>query len=187
VTEIHTAPGAFVEAGAPLFRVTDVTQLWLEARVPESDASQIASIHGAFLSLEGGGESVELPAEALVGRGHVVDPVSRTLPVLFAVDNASGRFAVGAFARAFLINGDERRVLAVPEHALVDDGGIDVVFVQVEGESFERRVVRLGARDRGWVEVLAGVSPGDHVVSRGAWSVKLAASSGSIPAHGHAH
>jgi multidrug efflux pump subunit AcrA (membrane-fusion protein) len=61
------------------------------------------------------------------------------------------------------------------------------VFVQVEGEAFERRVVRIGARDRGFVEVSTGVSPGEHVVSRGAWSVKLAASSGAIPAHGHSH
>jgi multidrug efflux pump subunit AcrA (membrane-fusion protein) len=167
--------------------VTDVTQLWLEARVPESDASRVGVIRGAALSVEGSDENVELPAEALVGRGHLVDPVSRTLPVLFAVDNAGGRLAVGTFARAFIVNGDERRVLTVPESSLVDDGGIVVVFVQVEGEAFERRVVRLGARDRGWVEVLAGVSPAEHVVSRGAWSVKLAASSGAIPAHGHSH
>jgi cobalt-zinc-cadmium efflux system membrane fusion protein len=187
VTEIHTAPGAFVEAGAPLFRVTDVTQLWLEARVPESDMSQLGAMRGASLVLEGSDEALELPAEALVGRGHVVDPVSRTLPVLFAVDNSSGRFSVGAFARAFLVHGDERRALTVPESSLVDDGGISVVFVQVQGEAFERRVVRIGARDRGSVEVLAGVRPGEHVVSRGAWSVRLAASSGAIPAHGHSH
>jgi membrane fusion protein, heavy metal efflux system len=187
VTEIHTAPGAFVEAGAPLFRVTDVTQLWLEARVPESDISQLGAIRGASLVLEGSNETLELTADSLVGRGHVVDPVSRTLPVLFAVDNAGGRFSVGAFARAFLVHGDERRALTVPESSLVDDGGISVVFVQVEGEAFERRVVRIGARDRGSVEVLAGVSAGEHVVSRGAWSVKLAASSGAIPAHGHSH
>jgi RND family efflux transporter MFP subunit len=187
VTDIHTAPGAFVEAGAPLFRVTDLTQLWLEARVPESDATQLGAVRGASLILDGADEALELPADALVGRGHVVDPVSRTLPVLFAVDNSSGRFFVGAFARAFLVHGDERRALTVPESSLVDDGGVSVVFVQVEGEAFERRVVRLGARDRGAVEVLAGVSPGEHVVSRGAWSVKLAASSGAIPAHGHSH
>jgi len=187
VTEIHTAPGAFVEAGAPLFRVTDVTQLWLEARVPESDMSRLGAMRGASLVFEGSDETLELPADALVGRGHVVDPVSRTLPVLYAVDNASGRFSVGAFVRAFLVHGDERRALTVPESSLVDDGGLSVVFVQVEGEAFERRVVRIGARDRGSVEVLAGVSPGEHVVSRGAWSVKLAASSGAIPAHGHSH
>jgi membrane fusion protein, heavy metal efflux system len=187
VTEIHTAPGAFVEAGVPLFRVTDVTQLWLEARVPESETSQLGAIRGASLVLEGSDEALELPADALVGRGHVVDPISRTLPVLFAVDNASGRFSVGAFARALLVHGDERRALTVPESSLVDDGGISVVFVQVEGESFERRVARIGIRDRGWMEVLAGVSAGEHVVSRGAWSVKLAASSAAIPAHGHSH
>jgi membrane fusion protein, heavy metal efflux system len=187
VTEIHTAPGAFVEVGAPLFRVTDVTQLWLEARVPESDASRLSAIRGASLVVEGAGEVLELPADALVGRGHLVDPVSRTLPVLFSVDNASGRFAVGAFARVSLVHGEERRGLSVPETSLVDDGGVVVVFVQVEGEAFERRVVRVGARDRGSVEVLAGVAPGEHVVSRGAWSVKLAASGGAIPAHGHSH
>jgi multidrug efflux pump subunit AcrA (membrane-fusion protein) len=86
-----------------------------------------------------------------------------------------------------IVNGEERTALAVPESALVDDSGMFVVFVQVEGEAFERRVVRLGARDRGYVEVLGGLRAGDHVVTRGAWSVKLAASSGSIPAHGHAH
>lgn len=187
ITEIHTAPGAFVEAGDPLFRVTDMTQLWLEARVPEFETSQLGTLSGASFALEGSNELLDLPIEALVGRGHVVDPSSRTLPVLFAVDNASGRFAIGAFARAFLARGEERRVLAVPESSLVDDGGIPVVFVQVEGEAFERRVVRVGAHDRGWVEILGGVEPGEHVVSRGAWSVKLAASSGAIPAHGHAH
>lgn len=187
ITEVYTAPGAFVEAGAPLFRVTDVTQLWLEARVAESDTSQLGAVRGASFTVEGSGEHIELPAEALIGRGHVVDPVSRTIPVLFEVDNASGSFAVGSFARAFLVSGDERHALTVPESSLVDDGGISVVFVQVEGEAFERRMVRIGTRDRGWVEVLSGVKPGEHVVSRGAWSVKLAASSGAIPAHGHSH
>jgi membrane fusion protein, heavy metal efflux system len=107
--------------------------------------------------------------------------------VVFALDNASARLPVGAFARVFIVNGEERKALAVPESALVDDSGTPVVFVQVEGESFERRVVRLGARDRGYAEVLSGAKAGEHIVTRGAWSVKLAASSGSIPAHGHSH
>jgi multidrug efflux pump subunit AcrA (membrane-fusion protein) len=77
--------------------------------------------------------------------------------------------------------------LTVPEAALVDDSGASVVFVQTEGESFERRPVRLGIRDAGYVEVLQGLSAGEHDVARGAWSVKLAASSGAVPAHGHSH
>lgn len=187
VTEVRAAPGTFVEAGATLFRVTDLTQLWLEARVAEVDVAQMGVPRGATFYLEGSGEGVNLSAESVVARGHVIDPITRTLPILFAVDNSAGRWAPGAFARVFVVNGDERQVPAIAESALVDDQGVFVAFVQVEGESFERHIVRVGARDRGYAEIVSGLRPGERVVTRGAWPVKLAASSGSIPAHGHAH
>lgn len=187
VTAVHAAPGAFVEAGAPLFRVTDLTQLWLEARVPEADVGRLGTPSGVSFLVEGFEEPIDLPAASMVARGSVLDAETQTLPIVFAVDNASGRLPAGAFCRTFLVIGDERHVVAVPESALVDDSGTFVVFVQVEGESFERRVVRLGARDRGFVEILSGVRAGEHVVTRGAWSVKLSASSSSVPAHGHSH
>ncbi len=187
VTEVLVAPGEFVEAGAPLLRVTDLTQLWLEARVPEADLGRLGTPQGASFMLDGATEAIELPASTLVARGSRVDARTRTLPVVFAVDNADTRLPVGAFARVLIVNGDARSALTVPESALVDDNGMFVVFVQIEGEAFERRVVRLGARDAGHVEVLSGVLAGEHVVTLGAWSVKLAASSGAIPAHGHAH
>lgn len=187
ITEVYVAPGAFVEAGAALFRVTDLTQLWLEASVPEVKVGKLGAPRGASVAIDGVDAPIELAAESLVARGHVIDPVSRTLPLWFSIDNASGRLPVGAFATVHVILDDDREALAVPESAPVDDGGVFVVFVQVEGEAFERRVVRLGARDTGYVELLSGVSEGEHVATRGAWSVKLAASSGSVPAHGHAH
>lgn len=187
VTEVNVAPGGFVEAGTPLFRVTDLTQLWLEAHVAEVDVGKLGTPRGASFFVEGMDAAIELPADAGIARGNVIDPVTRTLPLLFAVDNASGQLSPGAFARVLVVNGDERNALTVPESSLVDDSGVFVVFVQVEGEAFERRIVRVGIRDRGYAEVLSGIRDGEHVVTRGAWSVKLAASSGSIPAHGHSH
>ena len=83
--------------------------------------------------------------------------------------------------------GAPTRVLAVPETAIVDDAGRKVVYVQVEGESFERRLVALGIRSGGWVQVTSGVAKGERVVSRGAYEIKLAASGGAVPEHGHAH
>ncbi|MCK6550240.1 efflux RND transporter periplasmic adaptor subunit, partial [Myxococcota bacterium] len=187
VTEVFTAPGSFVEVGAPLFRVTDTTQVWIEAAIAEIDVPRLGTPRAAEFRVDGLTEPIVLGPEALVARGQLVDPVSRTLTVAYAADNAGGRVPVGAFARARIATDDERPALAVADSALVDDGGTTVVFVQVEGEAFERRVVRLGLRDRGFVEVLSGVADGEWVVTRGAWSVKLAASSGTIPAHGHAH
>jgi cobalt-zinc-cadmium efflux system membrane fusion protein len=187
VTEVLAGPGAFVEAGRPLVRVVDTTRVWLEVQVPAADVARLGAPSSAWFVAEGSDTPVELPTSSLISSGRALDAVTRTLPVIYALENADGRLVEGMFVRAALATGDERRGLAVPETALVDDSGTSVVFVQVEGESFERRVVRIGLRDRGDVELLSGVRAGEHVVSRGAWSVKLAASGSAVPAHGHSH
>lgn len=185
--EVEVAPGAFVEAGAPLFHVADLTRLWLDARVPEADVTQVAHLRGAWFELPGVERPIELGAEAFLGGDHRIDPTSRTMTALFAVENPGARLPLGAFVRAHLIVGEAVRAVAVPAGAIVDDGSQRVVFVQVEGEAFERRVVRLGDSDNGYVAVTDGVRAGERVVTRGAWSVKLAASGGAVPAHGHSH
>jgi multidrug efflux pump subunit AcrA (membrane-fusion protein) len=55
------------------------------------------------------------------------------------------------------------------------------VFVQVEGEAFERRPVTLGTREGELVQVLSGVKPGEHIVTKGAYLVRLASLSTSVP------
>jgi cobalt-zinc-cadmium efflux system membrane fusion protein len=166
--------------------VVDATSLWLEAHVAEIDLPRLTTLHGASF-VAGTLPPVELPGEALAARSSTLDDRTRTLRVWFAVDNASARFAIGMQARVGLVTGEATEELTVPEEAIVDDGGTSVVFVQVEGEAFERRIVRTGIRDRGYVTVSGGVAAGEHVAVRGAYAVKLAASSGSVPAHGHSH
>jgi cobalt-zinc-cadmium efflux system membrane fusion protein len=61
------------------------------------------------------------------------------------------------------------------------------VYVQAEGETFERRPVTLGPRAGGVVQVLDGVKAGERVVTTGAYLVRLASLSTSAPAHGHVH
>ena len=187
ITEVHVAPGSYVEAGAPLFRVTDVRNLLLEVDVAEADVGRVGTVAGGSFRVDGIDEPIELASDGLVSRGVQIDPRSRTLPLWYAIDTTSRPLLLGASAQVLLAIGEARAAIAVPESALVEDGGPFVVFVQVGGETFERRVARLGVRDRGLVEVLSGVQRGEHVVTRGAWSLKLAMSSSSVPAHGHAH
>jgi multidrug efflux pump subunit AcrA (membrane-fusion protein) len=79
------------------------------------------------------------------------------------------------------------KATAVPESAVVDDAGRPVVFVQVAGELFERRPVRLGSQDGGYLQVIDGIKPLERVVTHGAYLIRLAALSPQIPAHGHVH
>ena len=69
----------------------------------------------------------------------------------------------------------------------IDEAGQPIAFVQVSGETFEKRHLKLGIRDAGRVEVLSGLSAGDRVVTRGGYAIRLAAASSILPDHGHAH
>ena len=69
----------------------------------------------------------------------------------------------------------------VPAAAVVDDAGRPIVFVQREGETFERRPVTLGPRAGDVVQITEGVKPGERVVTKGAYLVRLASLSTSVP------
>jgi RND family efflux transporter MFP subunit len=187
LAELNVAPGTWVTAGQALARIADRGRLWLDVGVPEAYLGRIDEVSGAWFTLDGVQGAVELSRETLVSVGTEVDRATRTLPVRFSVDNTRGELFAGMSTLAHLIVGEPVIVPAVPMEAIVDDAGTDVVYVQTGGESFVRRPVQLGVRDGAYVEVLAGVSPGEWVVVEGAYTVKLAASSTEAVGHGHAH
>ena len=127
-----------------------------------------------------------LPAGKVVSIGRVVNPQSRTVPITFAADNRVLGLAVGQSVFLHLLMNETTAAPVVPASALVDDAGRPIVFVQVEGESFERRPVTVSARQGDLVQV-NGVKAGEHVVTKGAHLVRLASLSTSVPAHGHVH
>ncbi|MHC4655590.1 MAG: efflux RND transporter periplasmic adaptor subunit, partial [Planctomycetota bacterium] len=64
--------------------------------------------------------------------------------------------------------------LAVPESTLVDEDGMPMVFVQVAGETFQKRCLTIGSRANGFVQVLSGLSEGEYVTTKGAYAVARA-------------
>lgn len=190
LADVRVSPGAFVTEGAPLFHIVDRSRLWLELRVPESEAARLANPSGATFKVAGMDASVEIVAGRngkLVAVGGVVDATTRTVPVVFEFTPGELALPIGMAVQAQVFAGDTREAIAIPASSVLDDGGMSVVFVMTGGESFERRQVRLGARDGDWVEVVDGLTPGSRVVSRGAYLVKLAASGTAQIGHGHAH
>jgi membrane fusion protein, heavy metal efflux system len=182
VAEAAVAAGASVEAGQLLFRVVAADVVNVRADVPEAEGARLARVSGGEIDL--GDRS--LPLGRIVGRGAVLDPQTRTVPALFELHNRGG-LPIGQSVTVRLFTGEKQNQIAVPESAIVDDGGQPIVFVHVAGESFARRAVRLGAREGGFVQVLEGVKRGERVVARGAYLIRLAALSPQVPAHGHVH
>ena len=71
--------------------------------------------------------------------------------------------------------------------ALMEELGIFYVYVQLGGESFQKREIKIRASDGEKVEVLSGIKEGERIVTKGAYQIKLSAASGKLPAHGHEH
>lgn len=190
IADVRVSPGAFVQEGTLLFHIVDRRVLWLELRVPESQAARLASPSGATFRVEGVEQGFEIaPGKngRLIATGGAVDAVTRTVPVLFEFAQPDERLRIGMAVKAQVFAGAASEVVAVPASAVLDENGVPTVFVMTGGESFERRPVRIGARDGDWLEVVEGLEAGQRVVTRGAYLVKLAATKTGEIGHGHAH
>jgi RND family efflux transporter MFP subunit len=177
--------GANVPPGATLFRIVDVAQVHVVGQVPESAIVDVRRVSDAEVEIPG--VDGRMATGRLVGLGRVIDPATRTLPITFALDNRSLALPIGQPVTLNILTDPTPPGPVVPASALVDDAGRPIVFVHVSGEAFERRAVTVGARSGGLARIISGVDVGERIVTRGAYLVRLASLSTSVPAHGHVH
>jgi cobalt-zinc-cadmium efflux system membrane fusion protein len=185
IAQRNAATGANVAAGTMLFRVVDASQIHVVGHIPEAQAARARFVSAAEIEVPG--HEGRVPAGRLASVGKVLDPQSRTVPITFGFDNRALGLPVGQAVSLHLLMDTTAPRPVVPAAAIVDDAGRPIVFVQREGETFERRAVTLGARAGDLVQITEGVKPGDRVVTKGAYLVRLASLSTSVPAHGHVH
>jgi len=185
IAERSATNGANVSTGTVLFRVVDARQVQVAGQVPEADLTRAR--HPQAAELEVPGQLSRLPVGRFSSIGRVLDARTRTVPITFALDNGRLGLAVGQSVFLHLLTDHAASHPVVPASAVVDDAGRPIVFVQREGETFERRAVTLGVRAGDMVQVIEGVKSGERVVTRGAYLVRLASLSTQVPSHGHVH
>ncbi|HWM92454.1 MAG TPA: efflux RND transporter periplasmic adaptor subunit [Thermoanaerobaculia bacterium] len=177
VLERFAVRGQSVEPSRPLFRIGDLSRLWLVVQAPERDAVRMREGSSAEVAL------AALPGQKLRGTvewvGREVDAHSRTVPVRIVLANKDGRLKPGMFATAWISTGAQgEQVVAVPATALqrMDDEWI--VFLPRGEGRFEVRPVERG-RDLGnEVAILSGLKPGERVVVEGAFVLRAEAEKG---------
>lgn len=191
VVSRHISPGEYLEAGAKLFVIQDLSDVWFVASAFEEQVEAIRK-----------GQVARVTFDAFPGRvfsGTVsfvefhVDPASRSIGVRVELENSPleewpEEFPLrpGMFGRAELETASRAVEVLLPEAALVHDDEGDYVFVQVEPLAFERRdvVVRPGAG--GVVEVVLGLEAGEAVAIAGTFLLKSAERQSELGG-GHSH
>lgn len=180
--------GDYVDVGTPLMTITANRRLQLQADLPARLYGQTGNIISARFRPAGADRTYSLADlnGRIVSHATQIAPGSTFVPVIFEFDNAPGIVA-GSYAEVYLLGAPQEGVISVPRTALSEEQGIHCVYVQLDAEGYERRVVTTGRRDGENVEILAGLTPGEKVVTRGATHVRLASASKSIPGHTHEH
>ena len=162
VTDKKVTQGQAVQAGTELYVVADLSSVWVDAQVRESDAADLRVGSGADL------EFATYPGRAYKGRVTFLYPTvaeqTRSLRARIAIANADGRLKPGMYATVRL-SSPTRSALTVPRSAVLQTGERAVVFVD-QGKGALRPMDVVTGRTAGeYVEVLSGLAPGQRVVT----------------------
>src|SRR5206468_3714494 len=164
VIEKRIINGQRVRAGDELYHIADHSHVWVVADVAEADLAAVKIGTRATVTFRA---DLTQPVE---GEVTFIYPElrsqTRTGRVRIEVPNPDGRLKVDMYADVvFQAGADERPVIALPVSAVIDSGSRQVALI-VRGEGrFEPRLVKLGRRGDGYVEVLDGVTKGEEVVT----------------------
>lgn len=172
IVERTAVRGALVEAGKPLFTLTDRSVMWAMLNIPESALARVKV-----------GQTVELRVESLPGKMFAgkltwiaaeVDDKSRMARARAEVANPDGLLKAKMFAQARILTRTTEGALLLPSSAIQRVEGRSFVFVKVADDLFDARVVRLGAKFDGTVEIVEGLKAQEVVAVKHSFPLKSA-------------
>jgi len=163
--------GEVVDTSKTLFTVSDPRRMWLVLNVRQEDAKHVRRGLPVRFHSDNGDQSV---TGQIAWISPAVDEQTRTLRVRVAIDNEDGMLRDKTFGTGQIVLREEPNAIAVPRDAVQSTPDASFVFVRDKNyfdenspKFFHVRQVRLGARDGQYVELLAGVLPGEVIASQG--------------------
>jgi membrane fusion protein, heavy metal efflux system len=172
VTARTVNPGTAVDAATPLLTIVDLSTVWIVGDLYERDFSRVSVGTPAIVT------TAAFPEQKITGKVAYIDPQvsteTRTAKVRIEVSNPGQRLRLGMYAQVQLDAPAGTQSIVVPRSAVQNVADRTVVYLAdpVQQGRFIEREVRLGAASDGDVTVLAGVQPGDRVVTAGSFSLR---------------
>lgn len=188
VAEVFVSPGQTVAAGAALGRLVKPRPLWVAVALRPADAARVRAPEGLILGRPGQQAALQIGRSELrfVSRAPEVDPRTASVDVILEVDRSASELPLGSALEAEIVLSGERRGVVVPLSAILDDSGASVAYVQLDGEAFARREVRV-LRRLGTEALVEGLRPGERLVLQGAGAIRRSSLLSAGAPEGHVH
>jgi Cu(I)/Ag(I) efflux system membrane fusion protein len=163
VINLKAREGMFIKPATEVMGLVDLSSVWLQAEVFESQADWVAEGQPAEARLN------YMPGEVFSGRVDyvypILNPVTRTLQVRLRFQNSDGRLKPNMYARVTIYGKTRPSVLSIPLEALIRGPQSDRVVVALGDGKYQVREVMRGIESGNWVEIIAGLEKGDEVVT----------------------
>lgn len=163
----NVTAGDYVTRGQPLYRIADLSSVWIELQAYETDLPQISIGQMAVIEPGTVRGTVSFVAPS-------IDPQSRTAGVRVVVPNPGGTFRPEQLVRGTIHVMDKKEAVLIPASAPLHTGEKALVYVKIGENVFEGRSVTLGARAGEQIIVLHGIDAGEDVVVHGAFRIDAA-------------
>jgi Cu(I)/Ag(I) efflux system membrane fusion protein len=179
VTDLNVREGIFVKPATAIMSLADLSSVWLQAEVFESQTDWVMEGQSAEARLN------YMPGEVFSGRVDyvypVLDPKTRTLQVRLRFDNPDERMKPNMYAQVTIFGKSHPAALSIPREAVIRGQDIDRVVVALGDGKFTVHEVMTGIESGGWLEIIAGLDEGDEVVTSAQFLIDSEASlAGSI-------
>lgn len=194
LVEMDVVAGEVVQPDKTLFTLANLQRLWLTLHVKQEDSERLSLGQKVKFKADGGKREVEGRLSFI---SPAVDEQTRTIKVRAVLGNQGQMLKANSFGSGLIVLREEPKGVTVPLDALQSDGDCQIVFVRDRDflkdgshKVFHARQVRVGARNETYVELLAGVLPGEVVASKGSAAfraelLKTAFGEGCCGGHNH--
>jgi membrane fusion protein, heavy metal efflux system len=183
---VRATPGTTVAAGDELARLVRTDAVWLEIAVPPSASRAVAAGIDGIVLVDRERPPVRITdGVRLVSVAPEISRDTGSVTVLVEIPPTAG-LPLGSTVEAHLLTSVERAGIVIPSTAVIDDGGVPVVYLQLGGERFVRQEISVLSR-QGDVVLVDHLVPGQRLVTRGGDAIRRATLLSGGAAEGHVH
>lgn len=185
ITKLLISSGQYIEAGEPMAVISNSESLVLEIEIPKKELYRLGKIN--TINLVYGNNTFDLSE---YGMNQIGQPIlynnSNIVSIKYLFKNKTG-ILPNSIVDIYAIGSSSENSVTVPKESIWEDQGHYYVFVQKNGELFEKREVILNGYDSVRYKISNGLREGEVVVTKGAYRVMLASKSSELPTNTHTH
>ena len=170
ILQKNVTPGSTISPATDAFVIGDLSRLWMLASVDAANLSKLHLGQTATVTLPDVPESNY--AGKITNLGQEFDPVTRLMQVRIEINDSDNRLRPEMLASAEFATGAGIPTVLVPQEAIQQVNGQDVVFVRVAADRYRVQAVQMAENVRGNVRILQGLKQGEQVITHGSFIAK---------------